>query len=67
MNVIHERNENATRGSQKPALSAHGLRPTKGNENAGCPISRAFFAREVGIFDRAKSKGGCCVSCGIES
>jgi hypothetical protein len=24
----------------------------------GCPISRAFFAREVGIFDRAKSKGG---------
>ena len=34
-----------------------GLRPTKGNENPGCPISRAFFAREVGIFDRAKPKG----------
>src|SRR4029077_18857861 len=24
---------------------------------AGCPISRAFFAREVGIFDRAEPKG----------
>ena len=32
-----------------------GLPPTKGNENPGCPISRAFFAREVGIFDKANS------------
>jgi len=36
-----------------------GLRPTKGMKipGAGCPISRAFLAREVGIFDRAKPKG----------
>jgi hypothetical protein len=27
--------------------------PTNENENPGCPISRAPFAREVGIFDRA--------------
>ena len=46
------------RQSPEPALSAPmGLRPTKVNENPGCPISRAFFAREVGIFDRAESKG----------
>ena len=66
MNDIRERNENPTRDSREPALSAHGLRPTKGNENPGCPISRAFFAREVGIFNRAKPKGGCCVSRGTD-
>jgi hypothetical protein len=45
-----------------------------GTAAAGCPISRAFLAREVGIFDRAKPKGRAkpdpsplwrfCVLCG---
>jgi hypothetical protein len=36
-----------------------GLRPPKEMKipGAGCPTSRAFLAREVGIFDRAKPKG----------
>jgi hypothetical protein len=34
-----------------------GRRPLKEMKNRGCPISRVFFAREVGIFDRACRRG----------
>ena len=33
-----------------PAPSTMDLRRTEADESLGCPISRAFFAREVGIF-----------------
>ena len=45
--------------ARKPALSAHGPAAHRRRMKIpGCPIFAASFAAKVGIFDRAKSKGG---------